>query len=46
MGVALYLEKKIFMLNPVPDVPWKEEILGIQPVVLYGDLGQIAEIKL
>jgi hypothetical protein len=38
MGVAFHLGKKIYLLNPVPDVPWKEEILGVRPMVLNGDL--------
>jgi hypothetical protein len=38
MGVAFYLGKKIYLLNPVPDTPWKEEILGMRPEVLNGNL--------
>ncbi len=42
MGLALYLGKKIFMINPVPEVSCKEEILGMKPVVLNGNLNLIA----
>ena len=42
MGIAFYLHKKIFLLNPIPEVAWKEEILGMQPVVLKGDFKLIA----
>ncbi len=38
MGLAFHLGKKIYLLNPVPDTPWKEEIIGMQPMVLNGDL--------
>lgn len=38
MGLALYLQKKIFLLNPIPDVSYTEEILGMHPVVIHGDL--------
>ncbi len=42
MGLALYLKKKIFLLNPIPGVSYTEEILGMHPVVLNGDLSVIA----
>jgi hypothetical protein len=38
MGLAFYLRKKIYLLNPVPDTPWKEEVLGMEPVVVSGVL--------
>ena len=41
MGLAFYLKKPIYLLNPIPDCPWKEEILGVEPVVINGDLGFI-----
>ncbi len=34
MGVAFYLNKKIFLLKPIPDLAWKEEILGLRPVII------------
>lgn len=34
MGLAFFLRKKIFMLQPIPAVPWREEILGMKPVVI------------
>lgn len=42
MGLALFLNKKIFLLNPIPDIPSKEEILGIKPIILHGDLNSIS----
>ncbi|MEK7652120.1 MAG: hypothetical protein AAB351_02895 [Patescibacteria group bacterium] len=41
MGVAFYLNKKIYLLNPVPDVAYKEEILGMRPIVIENDLSRI-----
>jgi len=38
MGLAFYLGKKIYLLNPIPDTPWKEEILGMEPILIGGDL--------
>jgi len=34
MGLAFYLGKKIYLLNPIPEVSYKEEILGMKPVVI------------
>ncbi len=41
MGVALFLNKKIYLLNPIPNIDCREEILGMKPVVINGDLGKI-----
>ncbi len=38
MGLAFYLQKKIYLLNPIPDIAWKEEIVGLRPIVINGDL--------
>ena len=37
MGLAFYLKKKIYLLNPVPYVAWREEILGMRPIVIASD---------
>lgn len=38
IGYAFGLNKKIFILNALPSVsPFKEEILGMQPIVLNGN---------
>lgn len=42
IGVAYYLRKKIFYLNPVPEMLYTDELTGVQPVVLNGDLSAIA----
>lgn len=41
MGVALFLNKKIYLLNPIPDIDCREEILGMKPAVINGDLSKI-----
>ena len=42
MGLALCLEKRIFVLNPLPDPsPYREELLGLKPLILNGDLTKI-----
>jgi hypothetical protein len=37
MGLAQYLGKKIYLLNSIPDISYKEEILGMKPEVVYGE---------
>jgi hypothetical protein len=41
MGIAFFLKKKIYLLNEVPELPYKEEILGVKPIILNGDLTKI-----
>ncbi len=41
MGLAFFLGKGIFLLNPIPDVPYREEIVAMGPVVIGGDLERI-----
>ena len=41
IGFAHVLAKKIFLLNPIPDVSYKDEIEAISPEVLNGDLSRI-----
>jgi len=41
IGVAFYLGKKIYLLNNIPDISYKEEILGMRPIILNGDLNKI-----
>lgn len=43
MGFAHVLNQKIFLLNPVPDVPYyKTEIEAMNPVLINGDLSKIS----
>lgn len=49
IGGATFLEiymafesnKKIFLYNPIPDGILKDELLGMQPVIINGDLERI-----
>ena len=39
IGLAFYLDKKIFILNPTSStLSYKQEIYGMTPVMLGGDL--------
>jgi hypothetical protein len=41
MAFAYILNKKIFLLNPVPDINYKDEIEAMLPIILNGDLSKI-----
>lgn len=41
MGLAFYLHKPIYLLNPLPEISYKEEILGMKPIVIGGDLDRV-----
>jgi len=42
ISVAFYLGKKIFILNPIQeDLPHYEEIVGLNSIILNGDLTKI-----
>jgi len=41
MGLAFFLKKKIYLLNQIPELPYKEEILGVKPMLINGDLTEI-----
>ncbi len=43
MGYAYALEKKIYLLNTVPDMSYTDEIIAMKPVELHGRLGDIAD---
>lgn len=38
MGLAFHLGKKIFLLNPIPNMDLKEEVIGVMPTVINNDL--------
>ncbi|MFY9463398.1 MAG: hypothetical protein WAP52_04435 [Candidatus Sungiibacteriota bacterium] len=42
MGLAFHHQKKIFLFNPIPEIGSKEEILGMRPTLINGDLSLIA----
>ncbi len=41
MGMALHLNKKMFLLKNIPEISYKEEILGMKPTVINQDLNKI-----
>ncbi len=41
MGLAFWLGKKIFLLNPIPQMDYLTEMHAMHPVVLNGDLTKI-----
>ncbi|MBL7021730.1 hypothetical protein ISR92_00150 [Patescibacteria group bacterium] len=41
MAFAYVLDKKIFILNPVPDLGYSDEIEAMKPIILKGDLKNI-----
>lgn len=41
MGLAFHLKKTIYLLNKVPEISYKEEILGMRPIVIDNDLTKI-----
>ena len=43
MAVALHFDKPIYILHPIDEtVSYKEELLGMQPIFLDGDIRRIA----
>jgi hypothetical protein len=41
IGVAFFLNKKIYLLNSIPEQSNSDEIVAINPVVLNGDFSKI-----
>lgn len=42
IGFAHVLNQKIFMLNPIPEMPYcKSEIEAVRPIIIHGDLSKI-----
>ncbi len=43
IGFAHVLNKNIFLLNPIPEIPfYSSEIEAVKPIILNGDLEQIS----
>ena len=38
---AWELEKKVYFYNPIPDNIFRDELIGINPTIIYGDLKKI-----
>ncbi len=45
MGLALHLDKPILLLHQLPEISYKEELLGMKPIVLDGELGNITQLS-
>ena len=41
LGFAYVNHKKIFLLNPIPEMNYKDEIEAVEPIVIYGNLNLI-----
>ncbi|PIR40372.1 MAG: hypothetical protein COV33_00030 [Candidatus Zambryskibacteria bacterium CG10_big_fil_rev_8_21_14_0_10_34_34] len=41
IGFAHIMNKKIYLLNPIPEVSYKDEIIAMQPIILEGNLLKI-----
>ena len=41
MGLAFHFGKKIYMMNSIPEISYKEELLGMKPIVIKGDLSKL-----
>jgi hypothetical protein len=41
MAFAYVLDKRIYLLNPVPDLPYTDEIAAMKPVVIDGDFSKV-----
>lgn len=41
MGLAFHLKKPIYLLNRIPEASYKEEILGMGPIVINSNLNKI-----
>ncbi len=42
IGFAHVLNQKIFLMNPIPDIPYyKTEIEAVKPIIINGDLTKI-----
>ena len=41
LGQAYVNHKKIYLLNPIPELPYKEEIIAVKPIVTNGDFSKI-----
>ena len=42
IGYAHILDKKIYLYNPIPEIPYyKTELVAMKPVILNGDLSRV-----
>jgi len=41
MGFAYVHNKKIFLLNPIPEISYKDEIVAMEPIILNRNINKI-----
>lgn len=41
IGYAYVLDKKIYFLNQIPEVGYKDELIAVEPIIINNDLSQI-----
>lgn len=41
MGFAHVLNKKVYLLNPIPEMSYSDEIVAMQPIILNGDITKL-----
>ncbi|MFH0792092.1 MAG: hypothetical protein V1905_02665 [bacterium] len=41
IGFAHILNKKVYLLNPIPEMPYSDEIIAMQPIILNGDITKL-----
>ncbi len=41
MGFAHVLNKKVYLLNSIPEMPYSDEIVAMQPIILNGDITKL-----
>lgn len=44
MGLAFHLRKPIYLMYQIPEISYKEEILGVRPIMISGDLSRIRQL--
>jgi len=43
IGYTHVLDKKIYFLNPIPDIGYKDELIAAQPEIIDNDLNKLNE---
>ncbi len=41
MGFAYALDKNIFLLNPIPNMGYSDELISMKPIIINGDIEKI-----
>lgn len=45
MGLAFYLHKPIYLIHPVPEISYRDEILGMKPIVVGQDFSNMKTVR-